>query len=67
MKKRRSSLKSRRAAKGPTLGRDRFARISEVEGIALTSFMKERAAKFERMGLSAGERRRSIIRAYSKG
>jgi hypothetical protein len=57
----------RRAAKGPTLGRDRFAKISEVEGIALTAPMKQRAAEFERMGLSAEERRRSIIRAHSKG
>jgi hypothetical protein len=67
MKKRGSPLKPRRAAKGPTLGRDRFAKISEVEGIALTPPMKRRVAEFERMGLSAGERRRSIIRAYSKG
>jgi hypothetical protein len=29
--------------------------------------MKQRVAEFERMGLSAGERRRSIIRAHSKG
>lgn len=67
MTKRSSPPKPRRAAKGPTLGRDRFAKISEVEGIALTPRMKQRVAEFERMGLSAGERRRSIIRAYSKG
>jgi hypothetical protein len=67
MKKRNSPPKPRRAAKGPTLGRDRFAKISEVEGIALTPGMKRRVAEFERMGLSAGEHRRSIIRAYGKG
>jgi hypothetical protein len=67
MEKQRSSVKPRRGAKGPTLGRDRFAKISEVEGIALTPRMKQRVAEFDRMGLSAGERRRSIIRAYSKG
>jgi len=67
MKKRRSPSKPRRATKGSTLGRDRFAKISEIEGIALTPGMKQRVAEFERMGLSAGERRRSIIRAHSKG
>ena len=67
MKNRRSPPQPRRAARGPTLGRDRFAKISEVEGIALTPGMKRRVAEFERMGLSAGERRRSIVRAYSKG
>jgi hypothetical protein len=65
MKNRSSPAKARRAAKGPTLGRDRFAKISEVEGIALTPRMKQRAVEFERMGLSAEERRRSIIRAHS--
>jgi hypothetical protein len=67
MKKRSSSSKPRRVTKGSTLGRDRFAKISEVEGIALTPQMKKRVAEFERMGLSAAERRRSIVRAYSKG
>lgn len=67
MKKRGSPSKPRRVAKGPTLGRDRFVKISEVEGIVLTPRMKKRVAGFDRMGLSAGERRRSIIRAYSKG
>jgi hypothetical protein len=40
--------------------------ISELEGIVMTRRMKERVTEFERMGLSARERRRSIIRAYSK-
>jgi hypothetical protein len=67
MKKRSPSSKPRRAAKGTTLGRERFLKISEVEGIVLTPRMKKRVARFERMGLSAAERRRSIVRAYSKG
>ena len=50
-----------------TLGRDRFAKISAVEGIVLTGVMKKRAAEFDRQGLSADERRRSIVRAYRKG
>jgi hypothetical protein len=67
MTKRASPPKPRHVAKGPTLGRDRFAKISAVEGIALTPGAKQRVAEFERVGLSAGERRRSIVRAYSKG
>jgi hypothetical protein len=50
-----------------TLGRERFAKISAVEGIELTPSMRKRAAEFDRSGIAAAERRRSIIRAYSKG
>jgi hypothetical protein len=50
-----------------TLGRKQFSRISAVEGIRLTPAMKKRAAQFDRLGLSAAERRRSIIEAHRKG
>ena len=50
-----------------TLGRDRFAKISAVEGIALTASMKRRVAEFDRRGLSAEERRQAIISVYRKG
>ena len=50
-----------------TLGRERFAKISAVEGIELTAGMKKRAADFDRRGVSGEERRRTIIRAYRKG
>jgi hypothetical protein len=66
MKKRASPSNPRRAGKSITLGRERFAKISAVEGIALTPRMKQRVAEFDRRGLSAEERRRSIIRAYQK-
>jgi len=49
------------------LGRDRFTKISSVEGIVLTQKMKKRLAEFDRKGLSAEERRTSIVRAYRKG
>jgi hypothetical protein len=49
-----------------TLGRERFAKISAVEGIALTAEMRQRAADFDRRGMTSDERRRSIIRAHSK-
>jgi len=68
MKKRASISRRRRTAKGVlTLGRERFAKISAVEGIELTADMRARAAEFDRRGMAAEERRRSIIRAHSKG
>jgi hypothetical protein len=48
------------------LGRERFAKISAVEGIELTAGMKKRVADFDRRGLSGEERRLAIIRAYRK-
>lgn len=50
-----------------TIGRDRFGKISQVEGIVLTREMKQRAADSDRRGSSAEERRTTIIRAYRKG
>jgi hypothetical protein len=46
---------------GDTLGREQFAKISEVEGIRLTDAAKETLAEFDRKGLPAEERRRAII------
>jgi hypothetical protein len=48
------------------IGARRFAKISAVEGIVLTREMQTRAAEFNRKGLSADERRRSIMRVYRK-
>jgi hypothetical protein len=48
------------------LGRERFSKISEVEGIHLSSSMKHEFAEFDRKGLSAGERRRHIVDRYKK-
>lgn len=48
------------------LGSDRFAKISEVEGIKLTPAMKKRASNALSKGLTAEEYRRAIIRSYSK-
>jgi hypothetical protein len=47
--------------KREVLGRGRFAKISEVEGVHLSGSMKRAFAEFDRQGLSAAERRRSII------
>jgi hypothetical protein len=67
MDKRRSSPGRRKGTVlAETLWRERFARISAVEGIVLTRGMEKRAAEFERQGLSAEERRRRIIRVHRK-
>jgi hypothetical protein len=49
------------------IGRERFTRISAVEGIKPTAAMKKRAATFEKRDLSDAERRREIINAHRKG
>ncbi len=54
-----------RAAAGFVLGRERFARISAVEGIALTDEMRATLDGFDRVGLSAAERRRAILRRFA--
>jgi hypothetical protein len=48
------------------IGRDRFEKISAVEGIKVTAAMKKREAEFDRGGLSAEQRRRAIIDAHRK-
>jgi hypothetical protein len=67
MKKRGEPPNRESAKSGMTLGRERFAKISAVEGIELTSTTRRRAADFDRRGLSGEERRRAIVRAYRKG
>jgi hypothetical protein len=69
--KTRKASKSRKTSKGKPvgtrIGRQAFAAICAVEGIRLTPEMKRRRAEFDRLGLSAEERRRAIIRVYLKG
>jgi hypothetical protein len=50
---------------GFRLGRDRFARISAVEGITLTEEMRATLDHFDREGLSAEERRRAILSRFA--
>jgi len=61
--------KQKNVAKGAksgrfVLGSDRFAKISEVEGIKLTPAMKKRASDARSKGLSAEEYRHAIIRSH---
>jgi hypothetical protein len=63
----RKKLSSRMTAPGPVLGRRQFGKISAVEGIRLSGGMKRAFAEFDRAGLSAEERRRSIIGRFKRG
>jgi hypothetical protein len=69
MPKTRGTPPKKTSGKGKTavvIGARRFAKISAVEGIVLTREMQARAAEFDRKGMSAEERRRSIMRIYRK-
>lgn len=58
--------KSSKATTGHIVGRARFAKISAVEGIALSPAMVKRARAAAAKGLSAEETRKMIIRSYRK-
>ena len=55
-----------KAAKGYTLGRTGFAKISAVEGITLCPEMEARFRDFDKEGLPPNERRVAIARAFGK-
>lgn len=56
----------KRPAKGFTLGRGSFAKISAVEGIALSAGMKSEFSRFDKQELSPEERRKALARKYGK-
>ncbi|WP_092191540.1 hypothetical protein [Bradyrhizobium sp. cf659] len=66
MPNRKKSPAKKRIAK-VVIGRERFAKISAVEGIKPSSAMRKRVEQFDRLGLSPAERRREIIKAHKKG
>jgi hypothetical protein len=51
---------------GFVLGRERFSKISAVEGIELSRAMKKRISDSDQKGLSAEARREAIISAHRK-
>jgi hypothetical protein len=62
-----STTKSgKRTAKGFTLGRQSFAKISEVEGIRMSRAMDAEFREFDRKGLTPEERRKAIAAKYGK-
>jgi hypothetical protein len=50
---------------GFVVGRHRFAKISAVEGVELTSHMRAALDKFDREGLSHADRRRAIVSRFA--
>jgi len=67
MPNRKKSSTKKRVAPNVVIGRERFAKISAVEGIKPSAAMRKRVAQFDREGLSPAERRREIIKAHKKG
>jgi hypothetical protein len=60
-------MKTKRSPKnvsGSVIGRRQFGKISAVEGIRLSGTMKRAFAEFDRAGLSAEQRRASIINRF---
>jgi hypothetical protein len=57
---------ARTSGKRVTLGRQGFAKISAVEGIHLSTEMKQDFLEFDRKGLSPDDRRRAITKKYGK-
>jgi hypothetical protein len=66
MPTRTKSGANKRASAKFVIGMERFTRISAVEGIKPTAAMKKRSERFEREGLSPAQRRKEIIKAYTK-
>ncbi len=67
MKNRDLATKGKQATRVVTVGRDRFGKISAVEGVVLSRAAKKRAAEFDRLGLGSDERIRRIVEVHRKG
>ena len=50
----------------PLIGREQFAKISEVEGIRLNEEARRMFADFDRRKLSPEERRREIVERFRR-
>lgn len=57
---------AKRPTAGHTIGRRRFAKISEVEGVHLTTAMAADFQSFDEQKLSAVQRRDILFRKYGK-
>jgi hypothetical protein len=60
------TVASERSSSPFVLDRSGFAKISAVEGPKITAAMEADFREFDRMGLSAGERRAAIARKYGR-
>jgi len=63
--RKRPPQRPKRPAARFVLGRERFARISAVEGVELSEDMRAMLDRFDREGFSAEERRRAILRRFA--
>ncbi len=67
MKNRDSAAKRKQTTGSVTVGRDRFGKISAVEGLVLSRAAKKRAVDFDRLDLAPEERVRRIVEVHRKG
>jgi hypothetical protein len=51
-------------AKSFTIGRERFQKISAMEGVYLSDGMQEDFREFDRRELAPAERRRALVKKY---
>ena len=61
-----SKIKNRTHPKGFTLGRERFAKISAVEGIDLTGTIARELRLFDDAGLPAEARRAAVAAKFGR-
>jgi len=65
--KKKTAKRARSAATGRfVIGREAFARFSEVEGIVDSEESRRMFAEFDRLGLSSAQRRKAIRQKYRK-
>ena len=67
MPSRKKTPPKKTGVSGHVVGRDRFAKISAVEGVTMSAAMTKRARTSAAKGLSAEETRKAIVRSYRKG
>jgi hypothetical protein len=66
MKKATGKAAKPRGKKGFIIDAEAWASISAVEGLQLTEEMKRERREFDRLGLTAEERRKFIIKKYGQ-
>lgn len=60
----RSKTSQKKPAHGLVLGRRAAAKLNAVEGISLSREARRAFAEFDRLGLSAEERRRRLMKQF---
>jgi hypothetical protein len=65
MRRKAKPAAAEKVSRGLTLGRAAWRKICAVEGIALSKEAEQMFEEFDRLGLSAEERRRRIIAKHT--